>query len=167
MPYGVRLRQEVVVACSNCPQSSMVAGIETCAKAGVIRQHDPEFMCPDNLFDMRMAPPIRKGAGVQIGTNWSEANGWVQKLKNLGGMVGSFASALLSGKATDEVVAQRKASCAACPDRLDKNGKSYCNNPQGCGCPQSNLWPFAELDEKLTWANLKCPLQKKGFSNEA
>ncbi len=162
---GVRLRQEIVVACANCPLSSMQSGRETCEKAGPIRAWDPAFECPENRFDVMIELMHKpKGAGVVVGANWSEAVAWVKKVK---AAVGSFTDALLSGKATDDKIAQRKASCAACPDRLDKDGRSYCNNPAGCGCPQSKFWPFSELDEKLTWAKLNCPLKQKGFSNEA
>lgn len=57
MFIGVRLRQEVVVACANCPHSSLVNGLPVCAIAGSVRCWDESFECPESRFK----PPMRGG----------------------------------------------------------------------------------------------------------
>ncbi len=66
-----------------------------------------------------------------------------------------------SGVATPDVVEARKAQCfAPCPRLVTSpDGKHYCGV---CLCPKTR---FSELEKKLTYAYLVCPLRRPGFSN--
>lgn len=86
-------------------------------------------------------------------------------------MATSFLRSMLSGTAADEVIEARRKSCfEPCPaldkDRLyevngEKRRGDFCG---ACGCGYGER---AELKIKLTYAYLKCPLARPGFSNEA
>lgn len=68
------------------------------------------------------------------------------------------ATVITSGRATDEEIATRQASCAACPSRkTNAKGQSFCG---ACGCGE-NRWSL--LDKKITFAECPCELGKPGF----
>jgi len=56
---------------------------------------------------------------------------------------------------------KRMATCRACVKRKERAGKLYCGS---CGCAQ---WPLAELDKKLWFANLECPLGRFGKAGQS
>lgn len=64
---------------------------------------------------------------------------------------------LLSGRCTKEEYRQRNESCNSCDSLVRYKGKRYCG---ACGCPH---WKLAELDSKLWFKDLECPLNKPGF----
>ena len=72
----------------------------------------------------------------------------------------SLMRVIKSGTASPEIVDKRNASCNTCPMLKTEDGKRYCS---ACGCGN---WRMAELDKKLTYAYLECPLRRAGFSNE-
>jgi hypothetical protein len=78
----------------------------------------------------------------------------------------SFVRSVTSGAASPETVALRRRSCfgqpgvaAPCEKLVTRDTGRFC---AACGCGE---WRLAELESKLTWARLDCPLRRPGFSN--
>lgn len=69
----------------------------------------------------------------------------------------SFFLAVLGPKARFDQYVKRLDSCLSCSWNVEKNKLNYC---RGCACPQTKLWPWAELKRKATYTNTVCPRKK-------
>ena len=77
-----------------------------------------------------------------------------KRIRGLASKGAELARTVASGRATDEVVADRMAICEACEFLRRERGGIYCG---ACGCPE---WGPAELNQKLRFAGTKCPKGK-------
>jgi len=108
-----------------------------------------------NEYDEKLFSEL-DSAYERIPNTWSwKANGQPLLIKFI-----SLTKSITSGTAPPEIVAKRNESCNTCPMMKIEDGKRYCN---ACGC---GSWRLSDLDKKLTYAYLECPLGRAGFSNE-
>ena len=73
--------------------------------------------------------------------------------------VNSFFKAVTGGTSTEREAARRLRICETCPKMKVIGTRKYCDS---CGCPQSRLWPMAELHNKVKMKQATCPLGKWG-----
>jgi hypothetical protein len=69
----------------------------------------------------------------------------------------SYLRARLGPKAALGVQYERLVICDGCEMRQQHSQRFYCG---ACGCPQSDLWPDAELTRKVAFQRATCPLEK-------
>lgn len=66
----------------------------------------------------------------------------------------SFLSAVTGPRCDDDEYRRRISACIACDAVKHEDARQYCG---ACGC---GSWRLAELETKLRFQNLECPLEK-------
>lgn len=138
--------------CQNCPYGSEIKGGQlVCGKnSAPVLFMTETYACPAGFWKTEVSAPT-------VFMRVSTASLWDQ-VKDLWAKAESFVSTATSGFAEPEIVEQRKASCAACPNLQKTPSGDFCG---ACGCGQN---PLARLDRKLLFRDLKCPINAKGFA---
>lgn len=145
-------RFSILASCSPCPHSSVSVDRVMCAALpGPVEMFRDGFACPEGRFVVGQQPSFAKPVGV--------AHPGPIPRPSLVEKVTSLARSVASGRASDEVVAERNRQCNACEKLVRDGEKRYCG---ACGCPRT---PMSELSWKLTRAHLVCPRKRPGFSN--
>lgn len=78
-------------------------------------------------------------------------------MKTFFGNCKKFLKAVLGRKTRFDLYVSRLDACLSCSWNVEKKNKNYC---RGCGCPQTTLWPFAELKMKAGYEYAECPRKK-------
>lgn len=69
----------------------------------------------------------------------------------------SYLKAKFGKKTSFDEYLNRLENCRHCSWNVSKKNRNYC---KGCFCPQTVLWPDAELRTKATYYFAECPRKK-------
>jgi hypothetical protein len=81
----------------------------------------------------------------------------MKKIKLVVKMAFSYLKAKLGPRNNFEEYLKRLNACSTCSWNVEKKNRNYC---KGCMCPQSILWPDAELRTKASYKYATCPRRK-------
>lgn len=170
-----------ITTCHKCPLGQVVDGRAMCGHDGKeVKFFDPSYACPkglwmqETIYMIGLSPeepgkikapvPVtpamlarkkKRAWWVGVTAAFEDVASGVKEKVLLGAQA---LEVMTSGRATDEEIATRRASCAACPVRtVNGKGQSFCG---ACGCGQNAK---AELDNKVTYKKCPCELSRPGF----
>lgn len=131
--------------CSLCPLGELLNNKAVCNyDQKEIEFFNAEYACPKGLWKSDL---VDKQNYINLNP---EPSAWTK--------VKSFWQTTTSGQATEETIKLRNESCNTCPKLVRKSDKRYCG---ACGCGE---WKLSELDTKLSFKVLPCPLNRPGFN---